>query len=54
MPELLSISTVMSEWNVAPDVSNDSFDFVPPKDARVITFMSLDEWPVANESGASK
>ena len=53
-PQLLSISTVMSDWNVAPNVSNDSFNFVPPKDARAITVMPLDEWPVANESGASK
>lgn len=53
-PALLSITTVVSEWNIAPDVADDNFNFVAPKDASAITFMPLDEWPVANESGASK
>ena len=55
-PALISTSTVMSEWNVAPDVSDDSFNFVPPKEARAVTFMPIDAWRVAKdkESGASK
>ena len=45
-PALISISTVMSEWNVAPAVADDSFNFAPPEGAKAITFMK--------ESGASK
>lgn len=40
-PALISISTVMSEWNVAPAVTDDSFTFVPPEGAMTITFMPL-------------
>jgi hypothetical protein len=38
-PALLSISTVLSDWNVAPRVPNAQFTFVPPKGAKPITFM---------------
>ena len=41
-PALLSISTVMSEWNVTPAVTEDSFSFVPPEGAKAITFMPLE------------
>jgi hypothetical protein len=41
-PALVSVSTVMSDWNVAPDVSDSSFSFVPPKEAMKITFLPLD------------
>lgn len=53
---LISISTVMSEWNVAPAATDDSFNFVPPKGAKAITFMPLDtsSGGAAKESGASK
>jgi hypothetical protein len=40
-PALLSISTVMSRWNVAPAVADARFDFVPPKGTKKITFMPL-------------
>jgi hypothetical protein len=35
----LSISTVMSDWNVAPSVVDDWFSVVPPKEAQRIGFM---------------
>ena len=41
-PALISISTVMSDWNVAPAVADDSFTFVPPEGATAITFLPLD------------
>jgi len=41
-PALTSISTVMSEWNVAPATADDSFNFVPPEGAKAISFMPLD------------
>ncbi|MGB5310375.1 MAG: DUF2092 domain-containing protein [Arenicellales bacterium] len=40
-PALISVSTVMSEWNVAPAATDDSFKFVPPEGAMTITFMPL-------------
>jgi hypothetical protein len=40
-PALLSITTVMSDWNVAPAVTDARFHFVPPKGAKTIIFMSL-------------
>ena len=49
-PALISISTVMSEWNVEPAAADDSFNFVPPKGASAITFMTLD----ASSGGAAK
>ena len=55
-PALISISTVMSEWNVAPAAADDSFNFVPPEGAKAITFMPLNasSGGAAKESGASK
>lgn len=41
-PGWMSISTVMSDWNVAPDVADARFTFVAPKGARQITFMPLE------------
>jgi hypothetical protein len=38
-PARLSISTVMSEWNVKPSVTDDRFSFEPPKGAGLIDFM---------------
>jgi hypothetical protein len=40
-PARVSITTVMSDWNVAPAVGDDRFTFVPPKGAKQITFMPL-------------
>lgn len=55
-PALLSISTVMSEWNIAPAVTDSSFSFVPPEGAKPIMFLPLDagSGDAAKESGASK
>jgi hypothetical protein len=39
---LVSISTVMSDWNTMPEVKNASFDFVPPKGVKKISFMPLE------------
>jgi hypothetical protein len=40
-PALLSVSTVMSRWNVSPEVADARFAFVPPKGTKKITFMPL-------------
>jgi hypothetical protein len=40
-PALLSVSTVMSRWNVAPGVADARFTFVPPNGTKKITFMPL-------------
>ena len=41
-PARLSITTVMSDWNVAPAVGDARFTFVPPQEAKAITFMPLE------------
>ena len=41
-PELLSITTIMRDWNVAPAVADAQFTFVPPPGAKAVTFMPLD------------
>lgn len=38
---LISISTVMSDWNVKPGVDDAFFNFVPPKGVDKISFMPL-------------
>jgi hypothetical protein len=38
----LSITTLMSDWNVAPAVPDSRFTFVPPKGVKQITFMPLE------------
>ena len=55
-PALISISTVMSDWNVAPAAADASFIFTPPEGAMAISFMPLDasSGSAAEESGASK
>ena len=40
-PELLSITTVMSDWNVKPSVAASRFTFVPPRGTKRIDFMPL-------------
>ena len=35
----LSISTLMTDWNVEPGVANNHFIFVPPKGVQAINFM---------------
>jgi len=41
-PALLSITTVMSHWNIAPAVGDARFNFAPPKGVKKITFMPLE------------
>jgi hypothetical protein len=48
-PARLSVITVMSDWNVAPAVTDARFTFVPPPGAKRITFM-----PLNVSSGASR
>jgi hypothetical protein len=48
-PSLVSISTVMSDWNLAPGAADSRFTFVPPKGAKRITFM-----PLETSSGSSR
>jgi hypothetical protein len=40
-PALLSVTTIMSDWNVAPAVADARFVFVPPQGAKRIEFMRL-------------
>jgi hypothetical protein len=40
-PARLSVTTVMSGWNVAPAVADARFRFVPPQGVKRITFMPL-------------
>jgi hypothetical protein len=41
IPSRLSISTIMSDWNVSPSVADSRFNFVPPKEAESTSFMPL-------------
>jgi len=47
-PALLSVTTVMSNWDVAPVLSDASFSFVPPQGAKGIPFMRLDAGSASN------
>jgi hypothetical protein len=55
-PALISISTVMSGWDVAPTATDASFNFVPPEGSMSIRFMPLDasSGSAAKEPGASQ
>jgi hypothetical protein len=48
-PARLSVTTVMSDRNVAPAVADGQFTFVPPQGAKPITFM-----PLETSSGSSR
>jgi len=41
-PANVSITTVISGWNVAPVVADARFIFVPPQEAKPVAFMSID------------
>ena len=41
--KMVSTVTVMSEWNLNPQLSDASFTFVAPKGAKAISFIPLDE-----------
>ena len=49
IPGRLSVTTVISDWNVAPAVDDARFTFVPPQGVKRITFM-----PLATSSGSSR
>lgn len=40
-PALLSVTTVMTDWNVAPALTDDQFAFVAPEGCQKISFMPL-------------
>ena len=42
-PALLSITTVLRDWNTAPAVDDAQFKFVPPKGARAISLTQLEK-----------
>jgi hypothetical protein len=42
IPELLGITTVMSDWNLASTVADTRFTFVPAQGVKQITFMPLE------------
>ena len=50
---LISISTVMIGWDLAPVVADDSFKFVPPAGTIEVSFMPVNA-DAAKEPGASK
>lgn len=41
-PGWVSITTVMSDWNFTPTITDNTFTFVPPQGAKPIKFMRLD------------
>lgn len=45
----VSITTVMSDWNVAPALADGRFTFIPPQGVKQITFM-----PLETSSGSSR
>jgi|WetSurMetagenome_2_1015567.scaffolds.fasta_scaffold68313_2 hypothetical protein len=51
-PALLSIVSVMSDWNAAPAVADARFTFVPPKGAMRITFMPVAVQPLTPTGGS--
>ena len=42
-PKMVSTVTVMSDWNLTPELSDESFRFVAPKGATSIQFIPFDE-----------
>ena len=42
-PEMISTVSMMSNWNVAPAVTDTDFKFVAPKEAKPINFMPLEK-----------
>jgi hypothetical protein len=41
-PALLSISTVLRDWNIAPSANDAQFKFVPPKGVKAISIMQIE------------
>ncbi len=46
-PELLSITTLLSDWDVAPSAVDSQFSFVAPSGTKAITFLKPSDGPVA-------
>jgi len=42
-PEKLAITTLLSNWNIAPAVDDAQFSFVPPKGVQAISFTQLEK-----------
>ena len=42
-PQMVSTVTVMSNWNLTPELSDATFNFVAPEGAKAISFVPLDE-----------
>ena len=42
-PELLSITTLMTDWNAAPAAVDSQFTFVPPSGTKAITFVKSND-----------
>ncbi len=40
-PQLLSFTTVMRNWNIAPDISENTFNFTPPQGTTKINFIKV-------------
>jgi len=40
-PELLSFTTVMRDWNINPDISDSTFNFVPLQGTKKINFIKV-------------
>ncbi|MBW2428608.1 MAG: DUF2092 domain-containing protein, partial [Deltaproteobacteria bacterium] len=47
-PKLISITTVMSDWNTAPAVDDARFRFEPPQGVKPINFMPLETTSTSN------
>lgn len=41
-PQLLSFTVLMSNWNIAPQLSDSLFQFAPTKDVKKIEFLKID------------
>jgi hypothetical protein len=42
-PALLSITTVLKDWNLSPAVGDAQFKFTPPQGAQAIPFVPLEK-----------
>jgi hypothetical protein len=42
MPSMLAVTTVLSDWNMAPAVEDAQFNFAPPKGVQAISFMPIE------------
>jgi len=47
-PKLMSITTVMGDWNTAPAADDDRFSFEPPPGVKPVNFMPLETGSASN------